>query len=418
MSKRVYGTDYGKLLSDSHVKVDFAKLRRDRLERARAQMKKDGIGALLLFSHYNVRYVTGFRGPLYSRTAPRYYALLPRNGDPYLWGVGGHIHTFNDQMPWLKGNIRLSMGAVEWMIRDPEAYGGGFIKEVADILAEHGILNEPLGIDGPPSFSILKMADACKKNGILNLADGQSTMLEARKIKTEEEIELLEISAAIAESAFAEARDVIRPGITENELAGVLLKKLLTMGAEWVNDLVICFGETTNPNRRAFGDRILRPGDMGMIDIAGSEFCGYRTCYYRTFTVGRASQEQKDLYQSAYQMLYDGMSAVKAGNTTLDVVNKWPGPEHWGWDNEYIAYENKMGHGIGLTQHDPPMIITSIARANPVVLEEDMVIALEVYEGKRGGKEGCKVEEEIVVTKDGYDLLTHWPVKEITECWI
>ncbi len=412
-----YGLDYGRFITDVHVKIDFDKLRRDRLERARAQMIRDGLGAMLLFDPTNLRYVASFSPQSYTiRADPRSYGLLLKNGGPYLWTVGAWHMVLKEEMPWLKGNVRLSMGPAGLIVRESAASGGGFIREIAKILAEHGVTNELLGIDGLATVSAVTLGEACKKVGI-KFAESRDTMPEARKIKTKEEIELLRMSAAIAESAFADVREAVRPGITENELAGIIMKKLFSMGAEWVDGLVICFGENGNPNRRTFSDRILRAGDMGFIDIVGSQFCGYRTCYYRSFTVGRATQEQKDLYQSAYDMLYAGMNVIKAGNTTLDIVNKWPGPEHWGYDNEEIVYENKMGHGIGLSQYDLPFIITSAAKANPVVLEEDMVFALEVWEGKRGGKQGCKIEEEIAVTKDGYDLLTKWPVKELTDCW-
>ena len=410
-----YGLDYGRSITDRHGVLDFNKLRQDRLRRAQEQMAKDGLGSLLLFEPWNVRYATGFCVPVYSRADPRYFTLVPRNSVPYLWAMGAHSLVLEEEMPWV--NVRLSMGAVNWMIRESAAYGGGFIKEIADILAEHGIMNEPLGIDGLATSSPLAIADACKKVGI-KLADGASTMLEARKIKTDEEIELIRLSNTIAEAAFADAREAIRPGITENELVGLIINKLLSMGAEWVDGVVCCFGENTNPNRRSFSDRILRPGDMGFIDIVGSQFCGYRTCVYRSFTVGRATQKQKDMYQALYEMLYAGMSAVKAGNTTLDIVKKWPPPEHWGYDNEHIVYENKMGHGLGLSQFDLPIVTAPMATANPAVLEENMVLALECWEGERRGKQGCRIEEDVAVTKDGYDLLTRFPIKELTECWI
>jgi Xaa-Pro aminopeptidase len=412
-----YGLDHGTVIGDNFRKIDFEKLRNDRLERAKAQLNKDGLGAILLFDSDNIRYVTSFNVLHYTRRDPRYYALLPRNGDPYLWCIGGSSEVYREELPWLKGNVRLGMGAVDWLIRESATYGG-FAKEIVDILAAHNLLNEPLGIDGIPTGEVLALPAIFEKLGVKSLVNGRRTMLEARKIKTKEEIQLMRISAAIAEAAFADVRDAIRPGVTENELAGIIIKKLLSMGAEWIEGLVVAFGPNSNPNRRTFSDRQIRPGDMGFIDIIGSQFCGYRTCYYRTFTCGRASEEQKELYRRCYEMQYAGMSAIKAGNTSLDIINKWPQPEYWGYDDINIIYENAVCHGLGIGQYDLPIITPALAKKTPVILEENMVLAVEVWEGKRGGTQGARIEEVLVVTRDGYELLTYWPVKEITECWL
>jgi len=416
-----YGLDFGTHIADNVRKLDMDRMREYRVRRAKEQMAKDGLGAMLLFEPWDIRYTTCFNVLLYARSEPRFYTLLPRNGDPYLWGMGMVYETYKEEMPWLKGNVRLCKAPVGWMTTDAKrAYAGEFEKEIADILYEHGVKDEPLGLDSLAGGSVFAMAEAFKNVGV-NLVDGRNTMLEAMKIKCQEEIELVRLSHVIAEAALADVRDAIRPGITECEIAGVITKRCLSMGAEWLEGLNILSGENTNPNRRAFGDRIIRPGDMIFIDIVGSQYCGYRTCIYRDFTCGRATQEQKELYQACYEMQYAGMKPIKAGASYLDIVNQWPDPEHWGYskEDEHLVWENEVCHGLGLRQYDLPHINKVIARNNPdAKLEENMVMAVEVWEGKKGGKEGCRLEEVVAIKKDGYDLLTKFPVEELSECWV
>lgn len=155
------------------------------------------------------------------------------------------------------------------------------------------------------------------------------------------------------------------------------------------------------------------------MDTAGTGFCGYMTCYYRCFTCGRASQQQKEAYAISMEMLRAGMTAIKAGNTTLDIVKKWPSPAHWGKADWNAVWHYATAHGIGLELHEAPTITRPLAEANPVKLEEGMVIAIETFQITKDGKgAGGRPEEEVVVTKDGYDLLTQFPIDEITEAWI
>ena len=119
-------------------------------------------------------------------------------------------------------------------------------------------------------------------------------------------------------------------------------------------------------------------------------------------------------------MLFDSIGAVKAGNTTYDIVDKWPdSPKYWGFDEWREVLPYAVGHGIGLSLHDPPFIspMHKAAGAPAVELREGMVIALETWTGKRGGKDGVRLEEDLVVTKDGCEILTRFPVDKLLECW-
>ena len=193
----------------------------------------------------------------------------------------------------------------------------------------------------------------------------------------------------------------------------------LFAGADEVLEFVCVSGELTNPWRTDYTERQLRPGDLINIDINGNSFQGYKSCYYRTFCCGKPTSEQEEVYEEARAMLYEGMSGVKAGNTTLDICERFPtDPAYWGPYKEWNEVSgHAMGHGIGLALQEKPLILLPRARANPEVLEEGMVIALETWAGKYGGKHGVRLEEQMVVTREGYDLLSLWPIDKLTRCW-
>ena len=129
---------------------------------------------------------------------------------------------------------------------------------------------------------------------------------------------------------------------------------------------------------------------------------GYKSCVYRRFCCGKATQEQKDLYEEYRAILYDGISAVKDGATDYDIVEQWPdSPRYWGYDpwDEVIAYA--VGHGLGLSLHDRPLIAMTkkVGGYPPTTIKEGMCLALETYAGHKGGKDGVCLEENLLVTK-------------------
>jgi Xaa-Pro dipeptidase len=154
------------------------------------------------------------------------------------------------------------------------------------------------------------------------------------------------------------------------------------------------------------------------VDINGNSFNGYKSCYYRTFCCGRATAEQKAIYEECRAMMYAGMAGVKAGNTTWDISKNWPNsPQYWGYEDWLDVGGYAIGHGLGLGLHEDPFVHHILNQLKTETLEEGMVFALETWTGKKGGRDGVRLEEMVAVTKDGYELLTHWPVAELMECW-
>ncbi len=406
---------FGKSAVDYEERINYDRLRNERLQRAKDQINKDGLGALITWDHANIRYLTSHYLATPTRAVEIACVVIPRNGEPHLFGAPTPSEA-ERRMPWLKGRVHPSLGVPKLFARTADDLQP-VVVVVSDLLAQYGVEKEPLGLDG----TTLEMlyGQAFKKAGI-ETVHAKMTLDEARMIKTKDEIELMRITCANAEKAFVDIMEAIKPGTRECDLVGLGIKALYEQGVDHTEDLVCCSGYNTNPFGWSFTDKPIRPGDLVYIDVDGASYQGYMSCVYRTFSCGKATEEQKELYEECRSMLYAGMSAVKDGNTTHDIVDKWPdSPEYWGFDEWREVLPYAVGHGIGLSLHDPPLIspMHKAAGAPAVTLREGMVIALETWTGKRGGKDGVRLEEDLVVTKDGCEILTRFPVDKLLECW-
>lgn len=406
---------FGRGGTDREERINYPRMREYRLARTREVMKKYGIGCLISWEPWDIRYIAGVYVTIPTRWIETQCVILPRNGDPHVFGMTSFSpFAMRKEIPWLKNKIWAGMpfnsGKWNQKVSDLDPV----VKRVGEIMAEHGISKETLGLDG--CSSELLMQEAFQKVGI-KVMDAKRAMFDARMIKNQDEIECMRISAAIAEAAFADIKDAIRPGTMECELMGIGMNTLYSLGADETQEFVVATGERTNPLHIDFTDRQIRPGDLVVVDINGCSYQGYKSCYYRTFCCGKATQEQKETYEECRAMMYAGIAAVKAGKTTLDICEKWPtNPNYWGYEKWEEVMGYAVGHGLGISLHEFPIVSYPISKAEPVKLEEGMVLALETWTGKKGGTHGVRLEEEIVVTKDGYDLLTRYPVDALTEC--
>lgn len=403
---------YGQMGVDYELRVDFHRLRADRLAKSKKALKDSGLGALVCFDADNIRYVTSATIGEWARDKMQRYCILPKNEDPILFDIGARVASQLQPRgaPWLKGRVK---PAVSWGRGTIPKVTGGAEKCAAIIketLAEYGLEKEPIGFDLMDPIIMKALQEA----GI-QIEDGQTPMLEARLIKTDDEIELLDMSAMIVDNMYYELARNIRPGVTENELKGIAYKALYSMGADWVANVNSISGPRTNPHHHDATDRRLRPGDIIFFDVVNS-FCGYCTCYYRTFCVGKPNEKQKEVYAQCLKWLMDSIEVVKPGVTTADIAKVWPGPEVLGFENENEAFANQFGHGIGMNNWELPVISRAFSLEYPYPIRENMVFALETYAGKKGEEFGVRLEDEIVVTSTGPRLLTKFPMDELMAC--
>jgi len=404
---------FGKMGTDREERINYERMRAYRLARTREQMDKFGIGTLVSWEPWDIRYIAGVYVTIPMRWIESSFVVLPRNGDPHVYAATSFSpYAMREKMPWLKDKIWPQRGNVKTSFTADGLTG--IVNSISRIVSEHGLTDELLGLDGTQSELLLSETLAAKG---IKAVDAKQVMFEARKIKSLDEIECIRLACANAEAAFDDIVRAIRPGVTECELVGIGMKTLYSLGADETQEFVCATGPRTNPLWVDYTDRQIRPGDLVIVDINGNSFQGYKSCYYRTFSCGKATQAQKETYEECRAMMYAGMAGVKAGNTTWDICKNWPdSPQYWGYERWGDVQGYAVGHGIGLSLHEMPFIAPVLAKREPEVLEEGMVIALETWTGKKDGDHGVRLEENMVITKDGYELLTVYPVDGITEC--
>jgi Xaa-Pro aminopeptidase len=280
-------------------------------------------------------------------------------------------------------------------------------ERIAHELREAGVAGEPLGVD----MADLVTLEALQRAGV-HVTDGSRVMLQARKIKTADEIALLDQSAGLVDAVYEEIYRMLRPGVYEHQIVARAHELLFELGSEGVEAINAVSGDRCNPHPHVFSDRLLRPGDQAFFDIIHS-FMGYRTCYYRTFNVGGVTSAQLDAYARCREWLDDAIDLVRPGMTTDKIAEVWPTAKELGFPDEETCFGLQFGHGIGVGLYESPMISRVHSLDHPVEIEEGMVFALETYCAATDGRSAARIEEEVVVTATGCDVITRFPAQEL-----
>jgi Xaa-Pro aminopeptidase len=393
---------------DYEERVDFERLRRYRMARAKAALEASDCGAFLLFDFYNIRYTTqtwigGALGDKMIR-----YALLLRDREPILWDFGSAVRHHKLYSRWLpEEHWRPGFLGFRGAVAPDAGLMSDAVTEIKGLLAEAGVDGEPLGIDivEPPFLFELE------RQGI-GVRDAQQSMLDARVIKSPDEIMLLNQAAAMVDGVYQDIVDTLKPGVRENEIVALANKRLYELGSDQVEAVNSISGERCNPHPHNFTDRIIRPGDQAFFDIIHS-FNGYRTCYYRTFGVGSATQAQHDAYKQARAWMDAAIDAIKPGVTTDVVARVLPRAQDFGFDSELAAFGLQFAHGLGLGLHERPIISRLNSLEHPIELRAGMVFAMETYCPAADGISAARIEEEVVVTDYGTEILTKFPAQDL-----
>ncbi|MFL5726698.1 MAG: M24 family metallopeptidase [Chloroflexota bacterium] len=393
---------------DWEERVNPDRLRAYRLERAKAALAASGVGALLLFDFNNIRYVTSTHIGEWARDKMTRYALLTRGGEPHLWDFGSAAKHHRLYCPWLPPeNVRGGMIGLRGAVAPDAGLFTRAAREIAEILRDEGVADMPIGVDivEPP------MLAALHDEGIL-VRDGQQTMLDAREVKSQDEITLLNTACAMVDGAYQLIAEQLKPGIKESQLVANVTKLLFELGAEHVDNINAVSGERCSPHPHVFSDRIIRPGDQAFFDIIQT-FVGYKTCYYRTFTVGSATDAQRDAYKKARGWIDASIELMRPGVGTDEVAKVWPKAEEFGFSSEMECFGLQFGHSVGLFLHERPIISRLNSLDHPVELKAGMVIALETYCPAKDGYSAARIEEEVVITDDGPQIITRFPSQEL-----
>ena len=393
-------------------RIDWPRLRKEKKEKALRGMKEAGLGAILTMYEENVRYVSSTHGPEWTKSIPGLRcALLLSDGEVVVYEQGDNRYQTMRHCPWLRSeNVRYAYPWTKGAAGPAnEHQAKRLISSVKKYMTDHGVADSRLGVD----FADLSMLKAFRDLNV-EWTDGLMPLLEARAVKTSDEVEALKIAAAVADGMHYEASRMLKPGIRENEVVANLMKYAFSIpGVEHVENLIVSSGPNSWPNWRTFTDRMIRYRDLVLIDIVIT-WNGYYTCHYRTYCVsGQPTQEQKDAYTQAYNWLYDAIKAIRPGVTTADLAEKWPAAKQvWGYEEEDEAAANLWGHGLGLSHYDLPVVSRIFSLEYPYPIKKNMFFALETQQGKMF-EWGTRIEEEVLVTESGYEIATKCPAEEI-----
>lgn len=393
---------------DFERRVDHDRLRRYRLSRAREALKNSECGALLLFDVNNIRYVSGTKIGEWERDKLCRFALLMSDEEPIVWDFGSAAVHHRLYCDWLDPE-RCRAGMLGMRGTVPPAVGlmKNHAEEVMGLLKAAGVADMPVGVD----YAETAMFFELQKAG-MSVVDGQQVMLDAREIKNIDEIMLLNQAAAMVDGVYHMIHEELKPGVRESDIVALSNKMLYEMGSDDVEAINAISGERCSPHPHNFTDRLIRPGDQAFFDILQS-YQGYRTCYYRTFNVGMATPDQNDAYVKCRQWLDHAISLIKPGVSTDTVAAVWPKAEEFGFPSELAAFGLQFGHGLGLALHERPIISRLVSFDDPMEIKTGMVFALETFCPAKDGYSAARIEEEVIVTDTGCQVISLFPAQDL-----
>jgi Xaa-Pro aminopeptidase len=371
-------------------------------------MTKRDLGALVLFAGANIRYATALYQGNWKYNINIRYAVVPHGGDPVLFETAGSDLTCAKMdLPWMEGRIRPAItwqgaeGAVPYM-------AGRMAETVMDVLKEHGVTKEQIGIDNLDMPAL----DAFTKTG-LKIVNGWPTVSAARVVKTRDEIELLKQASSIGDAAMWKIKyEWLKPGVREREIEAKVHEFMLERGCEIIYDIIVASGGNTSPYRRWATDKLIRQGDLLIVDINAVGPSGYFIDFVRCFKCGgpqgmKMTEKEIDLYREVYDSMYAGIAQMKPGNTTADVAKAFPEYD----DDKYgTVTMQQFAHSIGITLYEGMWMSRAYSLKYPAEIKENMYFAIETFAGHPKLQQTARLEENVLVSKDGpvvFTLMEH-----------
>ncbi|MBI3979461.1 MAG: aminopeptidase P family protein [Chloroflexi bacterium] len=385
--------------------VNFDRLRAGRLARLQTMMQRHDLPVCLFYSPANIRYATGtdVQGVYMAGTFAR-YCMVPAAGDPILFEFTGAMHVSRRFVR----DVRPARAWEFFIGVDPWAQEvtRGWAKEIRSVMRELGAENERLGVDKLDTTGFL----ALQEEGI-RIANAGPATVDAREVKTPEEVALFKINGGIGDAILAEFEAAIRPGIREYELLAVLSHALLSRHGEFLFTRLSVSGTNTNPWFAEAHDKVVMPGDLVAVDTDANGYEGYVIDVSRTFLCGdNPSPEQKEAYRIAYDCVNGMFDLIRPGMTFEEFWQRAPKlPEAYRAQRYCV-----MAHQAGLEDEGPAILYPedyppSLMPMPTREIKENMVLCLECYAGKVGAPFGVKLEDQVLVTKDGAQLLCTYP---------
>jgi len=391
---------YSQTGADWQYRADFERLRSERLQRVREQMEIHDLGALVLFAGANIRYVTGSYQGNWKYNINIRYVVLPNGGEPVLFETAGSdLECAKIDLPWMENRIHPAM-TWQWAEGAVPHMAAKMVNTVIDVLDEHGVKDERIGIDNLDMPSL----HALQERG-LNIVNGWPAMSGARVVKTRDEIELLKQASSIGDAAMWKIKyEWLKPGVREREIEAKVHEFMLERGCEIIYDIIVASGGNTSPYRRWATDKMIRQGDLIIVDINAVGPSGYFVDFVRCFKcAGKMTKQEIDLYREVYDSMYAGIQNLKPGNTTADVAAAFP--EYA--DDEYGTVTlQQFAHSIGITLYEGMWMSRAYSLDYPAEIKENMYFAVETFAGHPGLPQTCRLEENVLVTAEGPVVFT------------
>jgi len=395
---------YSQTACDWQQRIDFERMRRDRLQRLRDQMTARDLGALVLFAGANIRYATGSYQGNWKYNINIRYCVLPNGGEPVLFETAGSdLHCAEIDMPWMQDHIRPAI-TWQWAEGAVPHMADRMVASVVEVLTANGVQKERIGIDNIDMASLT----AFQKSG-LKLVDGWPAVSAARVVKTQDEIECLKQASSIVDAAMWKIKyEWLKPGVREREIEAKVHEFMLERGCEIIYDIIVASGGNTSPYRRWATDKLIRQGDLIIVDINVVGPSGYFIDFVRCFKcAAKMNQKEIDLYREVYDSMYAGLAKLRPGNTTADVAACFPEYD----DDKYgTCTLQQFAHSIGITLYEGMWISRAYSLKYPAEIKENMYFAIETFAGHPGLQQTTRLEENVLVTADGpvvFTLMEH-----------
>ncbi|MBI00853.1 MAG: hypothetical protein CL783_00010 [Chloroflexi bacterium] len=387
--------------------IDFSALRAGRLARLQQMMHRHQIPICLFYNPGNIRYATGTEVMgVWTATTLARYALVPADGAPIMFEYMNSIHVSEKFVDDVRP-------APNWQYKATEglAAANRWAEEIKSAMTELGCAGEPLAVDKLDGYGFMAL-----QNAGITVTDPSPATVDSREVKTPEEVQLMIVNGGAGDAMLSAFEEAIRPGIREYELMGVINKALFDHHGEFMFTRLIASGTNTNPWMSEAHDKVIQPGDLVGIDTDSNAYEGYVVDISRTFLCGDiASEGQKEAYRIAYDCVNGMRELMKPGMTFEEFGHAAPKLPSEYRNGRYGA----MAHQAGLEDEGPGIPYPDDDRRGGWgvsfpnrTIQENMVFCLECYAGKDGAPYGVKLEDQVLVTKDGAIPFSTYPFED------
>jgi len=391
-------------MSSVTADIDHVAVRGYRLGRLRQEMAQRDIAAVILSDPINIRYATGTRNmQVFSqRNAPsRYLLVTPHRTVLYEFNGCLHLADGFETVDEVRPALTASFVAAGPMLAERERAWAEDIARPLRRLVGRGVRVGMERMNAGAAFALQEL-------GYL-VVDAQEPIEMARAIKSTEEIKCVEASLRATETAVGKLRNGIRPGTTENALWSLLHQSVIEQNGDYCETRLLNSGTRTNPWFQETGTRVIGENELIALDTDVVGCHGYYSDFSRTFHSGpgEPTQAQRTLYRIAYEQVYHNIGILHPGMTFRDYAEKsWDIPDRYFANRYYLS-----AHGVGMTGEYPYLYHRADfpAAGYDGVIEPGMTICVESYIGEDGGAEGVKLEQQVLITETGCEILSRFP---------